>query len=69
MPKSMDNAPRDGSDIRVQWRDRDGVENTSLAHYRPASGGREGGWWTYVDSDTLKRVDPSAWFATDEDEE
>lgn len=67
MPKSMDTAPRDGSEVRVQWRDRTGVENTSLAHYRDGPGG--GAWWTYVDSDTLKRVEPHAWFATDEDED
>ncbi len=76
MPKPIDNAPKDGSDVRVQWRDRDGVENTSIAHYRAARPGgdpSEAGWFTYVDSDTLKRIQPHSWAggaaAEDEDDE
>jgi hypothetical protein len=68
MPKPMDAAPTDGREVRVQWRDAAGVENTSLAHYRSGPGA-QGGWWTYVDSDTLKRIEPHAWFDLDEDED
>lgn len=71
MPNPIDTAPQDGRQVTVMWRDRDGVENSSPAFYRPAGpdGGR-GGWWTYVDSDTLKRIEPHSWSpAGDEDEE
>jgi len=74
MPKPIDTAPKDGSQVRVQWRDRDGVENTSMAEYRAGGSDPAGGsWWTYVDSDTLKRIQPHSWSGTaatdDEDEE
>jgi hypothetical protein len=72
MPKPMETAPRDGASVRVVWRDRDGVENTSLAHYRAARPGgdpAESGWWTYLDGDTLKRIQPHGWYHGDEEEE
>ena len=45
-----------------QWGDRDGGENTGWAQYLSGSGDPQGaGWWTYVDSDTMKRVQPHGW--------
>ncbi|MGE0502685.1 MAG: hypothetical protein AB7I79_18335 [Rhizobiaceae bacterium] len=68
MPDSMETAPRDGREVTVMWRSRDGVENTSLAHYRAGPGGSGGAWWTFTDSDTLKRIEPHSWVALgDED--
>ncbi|HTV68501.1 MAG TPA: hypothetical protein VMF90_08195 [Rhizobiaceae bacterium] len=72
MPKSIDTAPKDGRIVRVQWRDRDGVENTSLAQYRatgPDGGPFGAGWWTYVDSDTMKRIDPHSWVGEEDEDE
>ena len=68
MPSPIDTAPKDGRQVTVMWRDRDGVENSSLAHFRPAVDGGAGAWWTFVDSDTLKRIEPHSW-STAEDED
>ncbi|QPC86332.1 hypothetical protein GA830_05950 [Mesorhizobium sp. NBSH29] len=77
--QSMDTAPTDGRKVRVFWTDFDGQENLSWAHYRSlpqlqrAGGDWEAshaGWWTFVDSDTQKRIEPQGWVsATDDDEE
>ena len=70
MPKPMDTAPKDGSQVRVLWRDRDGVENTSIAEYRSGGSDPSGGsWWTHVDSDTMKRIQPVSWFDRSDDED
>ncbi|CCV16267.1 hypothetical protein [Mesorhizobium sp. STM 4661] len=63
--KPISTAPTDGSKITVQWKDSNGVINESIAQYRDA------GWWTYIDSDTQKRVEPTSWrpVAEDSDDE
>jgi hypothetical protein len=60
MPEPIATAPTDGRKVRVQWRDRDGVENTSIASYR-AGDPETAGWWTFIDSDTQKRIQPHSW--------
>lgn len=56
--KPISTAPTDGSKVTVQWKDGNGVINESIAQYRDA------GWWTYIDSDTQKRVEPTSWRPT-----
>ena len=63
-------APQDGSKVTVHWTDADGQENESVAQYRSltrlrAGGGEwdenDAGWWTFIDGDTQKRIDPHSW--------
>ncbi len=61
MTQPISTAPMDGSKVRVQWRDRDGVENTSIAQYRSSPDAAEAGWWTFIDSETQKRIQPHSW--------
>jgi hypothetical protein len=74
----MSSAPRDGSKIIVFWNGRDGQQSQSIAQYRsPDMLERSGlewdaadvGWWTFIDADTQKRVEPLAWLPKDEDED
>ena len=65
--KPISTAPTDGRKVMVKWRDRAGVENNSIARYR--SGGDESGWWTFVDSETQKRIEPHSWTTLDEESE
>ena len=53
--KPIASAPKDGSQVTVSWTDGDGVTSESLARWE------DGGWWTYIDSDTQKKVDPTSW--------
>ena len=67
MPQPIDTAPRDGRKVQVQWRDRDGVESTSIARYMASDDPAEAGWWVHVSSNTKKRVEPHSWFELDAD--
>lgn len=69
MPKPIATAPKDGRKVMVQWRDREGVENTSIAQYRSGSDPADTGWWIFIDGDTQKRVEPHSWSSADEDED
>jgi len=69
-PQPIATAPKDGRKVSVLWTDRDGQENESIAQYRSLdrlqrAGGEwdesDAGWWTYVDSDTQKRIEPHSW--------
>ena len=74
-------APMNGTKVTVLWTDEDGQENESVARFHSlaqlkADGGDwdEGdtGWWTFTDSRTQVKIDPTAWIAQgadDEDEE
>lgn len=71
-------APKDGSKVSVIWLDDTDRENTSLAQYRSETwlqkaGGdwdeNDTGWWTYIDSDTQKRIQPSLWIDEDTSED
>jgi len=53
--KPIASAPKDGSQVTVSWTDKDGVTSESLARWE------DGGWWTYIDGDTKKRIEPSSW--------
>ncbi len=53
--KPIATAPKDGSEVTVYWTDSDGVMNESIARWQ------DGGWWTYTDSDTKKRIQPASW--------
>ncbi len=77
-PQPIATAPRDGSKVTVFWTDRDGQENETIAQYRSLdrlklAGGHwddtDAGWWTYVDSDTQKRIEPHGWKPAGGDEE
>ena len=59
--KPISTAPTDGSKVTVYWKDANSVINESIAQYR------DGAWWTYIDSDTQKRVEPTSWRPTSED--
>ncbi|MGH6762844.1 MAG: hypothetical protein ACRECW_14790 [Phyllobacterium sp.] len=68
--KSISSAPRDGRKITVYWMDEDEQENESIAQYRSldrlkAGGGdwdeSDTGWWTFTDSRTQRKIEPSAW--------
>jgi hypothetical protein len=50
-------APKDGSQVTVYWTDGDGVANESLARWNVG----DGGWWTYTDSTTQKKIEPTSW--------
>ena len=74
----IETAPRDGSKVKVYWTDSLGQENESVARFRSLeslrkSGGEwdetDAGWWTFVDSDTQKRIDPHAWSTGQEEDE
>ncbi|MGD9914926.1 MAG: hypothetical protein AB7S80_12660 [Rhizobiaceae bacterium] len=69
MVKPIDTAPKDGRKLQVQWRDRDGVENTSIATYRADADPSQSGWWVAVDADTLKRVQPHSWADADAEDD
>ena len=70
MTNPISTAPKDGSKVMVQWRDRDGVENTGWAQYLSGGGDPKGaGWWTYVDSDTMRRIEPHGWSDQGEEDE
>ena len=72
-------APKNGTKVTVYWTDEDGQENESIAQYRSldrlkATGGdwdeADAGWWTFIDGNTQKRIEPTAWSAhPDEDSE
>jgi hypothetical protein len=64
--------------IATAPKDADGQENESIARYRSldrvkAAGGdwdaADAGWWIFTDSDTQRRVEPTAWAAADEDDD
>jgi hypothetical protein len=70
--KPIETAPKDGSNVEVCWTDRDGQENQSIARYRSlerlrAAGGdwdeADAGWWTFIDSETQKKIVPHAWIS------
>lgn len=78
----INTAPKDGRKITVLWTDEDDQQNESVAQYRAldrlkAGGGdwdeSDTGWWTFTDSRTQKKIDPTAWISEDgsddEDEE
>lgn len=74
----IETAPKDGRKVTVFWTDRDGQENESIAQYRAldrlrAAGGEwdasDAGWWTYVDGDTQKRIEPHSWARPGSDDE
>jgi hypothetical protein len=74
----IETAPKDGSKVKVYWTDSLGQENESVARFRSLeslrkSGGEwdetDAGWWTFVDSDTQKRIDPHAWSTGEEEDE
>ncbi|MFC4625921.1 hypothetical protein ACFO1V_12000 [Daeguia caeni] len=72
----IDSAPMDGSKITVVWTDDDDQRNESIAQYRAldrlrASGGQwdenDAGWWTFIDSRTQRRIEPTAWIVETDD--
>ena len=74
----IETAPKDGSKVKVYWTELLGQENESVARFRSLkslrkSGGEwdetDAGWWTFVDSDTQKRIDPHAWSTGEEEDE
>lgn len=67
-------APKDGRKITVLWTDDDDKQNESIAQYRDLqklrlSGGdwdeNDSGWWTFTDSKTQKKIEPTAWISED----
>ena len=58
-------APKDGSRITVFWTDSDGVANESIARWDQ----EDGAWWTYTDSNTQKKIEPTAWRPSSADED
>jgi hypothetical protein len=61
----MSTAPKDGSQVTVYWTDSDGVANESPARWDT----RDGGWWTYTDSKTQKKIEPTSWRPASKDDE
>ncbi len=68
-------APKDGRKITVVWTDDDDQRNESIAQYRSldqlrAGGGQwdeaDTGWWTFIDSRTQRKIDPTAWISETE---
>ncbi|GGA78385.1 hypothetical protein GCM10011491_01940 [Brucella endophytica] len=71
-------APMNGTKVTVIWTDEDGRENESVARYHTleqlrAGGGdwdeADAGWWTFTDSRTQKKIDPTAWVSENADDE
>jgi len=72
-------SPKDGRKITVVWTDDDDQRNESIAQYRTlaqlqAGGGEwdeaDTGWWTFTDSKTQRKIEPTAWISeTDDDED
>ena len=50
MPNPISTAPTDGRKVMVQWRDRDGVENTGWAQYLSGSGDPQGAGYNVIQS-------------------
>jgi hypothetical protein len=69
MTNPISSAPKDGSKVTIQWRDRDGVENSSIGQYRDSQDPAQRGWWVFVDGDTQKRVEPHAWAGSAESDD
>jgi hypothetical protein len=76
--RHIDTAPKDGRKVRVFWTNADGEESESVARYRDLdllkrAGGdwdeADAGWWTFTDSRTQRRIEPTAWVAEDGDDE
>lgn len=70
-------APQDGTTVTVIWTDFDGQVDKSPARYRrleqlKKAGGdwdeNDSGWWTYLNSTTQKKINPSIWVENPEDE-
>ncbi|BCG92840.1 hypothetical protein [Mesorhizobium sp. 131-2-1] len=61
--KPISSAPTDGSKVTVYWKDGNGVINESIAQFR------DGGWWTYIDSTTQKKVEPTSWRPASSDDD
>jgi hypothetical protein len=55
--KSIETAPRDGSEVTVYWTDGDGVMNESVGKWDAG----DKAWWVYTDGDTKKKVQPTSW--------
>jgi len=75
--RPISTAPRDGTRVRLVWTDRDGQENEAPGRYHSAerlrrSGGdwdaSDEGWWVFVDSATLNRIDPQEWVTGDDED-
>lgn len=73
----INTAPKDGRSVTVLWTDFDGKNNESPARYRnldqlKKAGGdwneSDSGWWTFIDSTTQKKIEPTAWIENPEDE-
>ncbi|RCS24615.1 hypothetical protein DUT91_03730 [Phyllobacterium salinisoli] len=71
-------APMNGTKITVLWTDNDDQENESVARYHSlaqlkAGGGdwdeADTGWWIFTDSRTQKKIDPTAWFSEEDDQD
>ncbi|KAB2731290.1 hypothetical protein [Brucella intermedia] len=71
-------APKDGRKITVVWTDDDDQRNESIAQYRTlaqlqAGGGQwdeaDTGWWTFSDSKTQRKIEPTAWISETDDDE
>ncbi|WOC15502.1 hypothetical protein [Pseudochrobactrum sp. MP213Fo] len=74
----INTAPQDGSTVTVIWTDFDGQTNESPARYRnleqlQKAGGdwdsSDTGWWTFIDSTTQKKIDPTAWIENPDEQE
>lgn len=74
----ISSAPNDGKKVTVIWTDDHDRENTSVAQYRSETwlqraGGdwdeNDIGWWTYINSDTQRRIQPSEWINENVDDE
>jgi hypothetical protein len=58
-------APKDGSRVTVYWTDGDGVANESIARWDQ----EDESWWAYTDSTTQKRIKPTSWRPSSDDED
>jgi len=68
-------APVNGTRVTVLWTDEDDQENESVARYHSleqlrAGGGdwdeTDTGWWTFIDSRTQKKIEPTAWISEED---